>query len=217
MSKLYRATTQKTWRYLLSKRKSLESRKPVQKGNLAWWRPVRPRPPKRMMRPKIVTPHLVLVPRFSLDLEGKYAVSHSPLLYPEESTDDNEGMFIEIENIDEDIDRIALEDDMGFEADLLKFFVAVLNSTTCYWYISTHSHTYQRGYAMLEIKTLSKTPVPDPSAVAPLTKKRLLDLVDERLSSSGERARDIETEIDVIVADLYGLNSQERNALRISA
>lgn len=68
---------------------------------------------------------------------------------------------------------------------------------------------------MLEIKTLSKTPVPNPSTVDPLIKKRLLDLVDQRLSNVRHEATSIEVEIDKIVADLYGLTSQERKALRI--
>ncbi len=86
-----------------------------------------PRLPQNMMVPKVVSPHLSLVPRFALDADGAYAVSHSPLLYPKDS---------------------------GVAQELLRFFVAVLNSTVCYWHITAHSHTYARGYAMLEPKTL---------------------------------------------------------------
>ena len=193
-----------TWQYLLKNRAVLQSRRTVQNGDLTWWRPTRPRPPERMMRPKIVTPHLVLVPRFSLDLEGKYSVSRSPLLYPidpEHTT---------VYDTGEDIDN-----EPGLELDLLKYFVAVLNSTACYWYISNYSHLYQHGYSMLEIKTLSSTPVPNPAKIDPLVKKHLLNLVDERLLVSGSQANSIEEEIDNIVADLYGLSMQERAALGI--
>jgi methylase of polypeptide subunit release factors len=176
----------KTWEYLQSHKHKLESRAPVRNGQLDWWRPVRPRPPERMMRPKIVSPHLVLVPRFSLDREGKYAISRAPLLYPKET---------------------------GTEDDLLRFFIAVLNSTPCYWHIATHSHVYRGGYVMLEPKTLKKTPVPDPTQISPVTKRRLLALVDRRLLLSGPDALDVEKQIDALVADLYGLSSQERQAL----
>ena len=145
-----------------------------------------PRPPDTMMRPKIISPHLVMVPRFSFDREGKYAVSHAPLLYPKET---------------------------GAEDDLLRFFLAVLNSTPCYWDIATHSHVYRGGYVMLEPKTLRKTPVPDPTRMSPATKRHLLELVDKRLLLSGPVTLDIEKHIDELVADLYGLSSQERQAL----
>ncbi|TEU13653.1 MAG: hypothetical protein E3J21_18150, partial [Anaerolineales bacterium] len=176
----------KTWKYLQSHRRQLESRAPVRQGQLDWWRPVRPRPPERMMRPKIISPHLVLIPRFSLDREGKYAISHSPLLYSKET---------------------------GAEDDLLRFFVAVLNSTPGYWYTATHSHVYRGGYVMLEPKTLKKTPVPDPTQIPPAAKRRLLTLVDKRLSLSGIAAVSVEKQIDELVANLYGLSFQERQAL----
>lgn len=179
-----------TWRYLLSHRRLLAARRPVQQGQLPWWRPVRPRPPERMMRPKIVTPHLMLLPRFSLDLDGRYAVSHSPLMYPRET---------------------------GSEDELLRFFVAVLNSTACFWHIARHSHKYRSGYVMLEPKTLRRTPVPDPSQVAPELIRLLLNLVDERLSMTGREAVGVEKRLDDIAADLYGLSTAERTALGMEA
>jgi type I restriction-modification system DNA methylase subunit len=176
----------KTWKYLVSRRSELDKREPVRKGDLEWWRPVRPRLPKNMMRPKIVTPHLVLVPRFSLDREGKFAVSHSPLLYP---------------NVE------------GVEDDMLRYFVAVLNSTVCYWYISAHSNVYQRGYSLLEPKSLKLTPVPAPGSVPPLTMRKLLDLVEKRLHLEPSQAYEVDRVIDGIVADLYMLSEQERRTI----
>jgi len=180
----------KTWRYLQASRTALQGRLPVKKGHLRWWEPTRPRSPGRMLRPKIVTPHLVLVPRFSLDSQGKYAVSRSPLLYPRDSAS---------------------------EGDLLRFFLAVLNSTVCYWHIAKHSHKYQRGYVMLEPKTLENTPVPDPTKVSLQDMRRLLDLVNKRLGSSSANAWEIQKEIDTRVADLYALSRKERRALGMEA
>jgi len=178
-----------TWKYLLSHKERLSERSPVQKGQLTWWKPVRPRSPENMMRPKIVSPHLVLMPRFSVDLKGRYAVSHSPLLYPK---------------------------DTGAEEDLLLYFVAVLNSTACYWHIATHSHVYQSGYAMLEAKTLNKTPVPDPGSVSPKKMRELLDLVKRRLKTTGPEISSLEVKIDSIIADLYRISASERRALGLS-
>lgn len=175
-----------TWEYLQSHERELASRASVRKRQLDWWKPDRPRLPENMMRPKIISPHLVLIPRFSLDREGKYAISRAPLLYPKET---------------------------GAEQDMLRFFIAVLNSTPCYWHIANHSHVYRGGYVMLEPGTLKKTPVPDPARVPPAIKRRILALVDKRLLCSGTAAVDIEKQIDKLVADLYGLSSQERRTL----
>jgi len=176
----------KTWDYLMSHKQPLQSRLPVLKGNLAWWQPVRPRRPDDIMRSKIISPHLVIVPRFSLDREGKYAVSHGPFLFPK---------------------------DTGAEDDLLRFFLAVLNSSACYWYMSKHSHKYRAGYTMLEPKTLKQTPVPDPAHVDTILVRHLLSIVDKRLLATGAAALEYENQLDRLIADLYKLSDQERIAL----
>ena len=174
-----------TWKYLSSHRDKLTERR---REGIIWWEPTRPRSPDNMMRPKIVTPHLVLVPRFAVDLNGKYGVSRSPLLYPRKT---------------------------DFERDLLLYFVAILNSTPCYWYVSTHSHVYSNNYAMLEIKTLNRTPVPDPARIDPTVLKRLIDFAERRMYSTGLEALDIERQMDSLIADLYMLSREERRVLGI--
>lgn len=176
----------KTWKYLSLKQDRLEKRAPVRRGNLDWWLPIWPRLPENMLIPKIISPHLVLLPKFSLDLDGKYAVSRSPLIYPKEK---------------------------NIEADILRFLVGVLNSPICYWYITTHSHKYSRGYAMLEPKTLKQIPIPDPTRVSARDMKELLDLVEHRIQV--ETGLEIESQIEEIVSDLYGLSASERRGLGI--
>lgn len=181
----------KTWQYLSQFRTKLEDRGQVKKGLIPWWRPERPREPKHMMIPKIVTPHLSLVSRFSFDIEGKYAVRRGPLMYPRTQ---------------------------GAESDLLRYFVGILNSTACYWYIASHSHTYRGGYAMLEPKTLNRTPVPNPTSIEPIILRQILDLVDRRINikfPDSDEAIEIEKTLDQIVADLYGLSIDERRTLGI--
>ena len=178
----------KSWEYLIENREALASRKGVQKGNIPWWRPDRPRLPQNLLVPKIITPHLSLSPRFSLDQDGVFAIARSPLIYPKEK---------------------------ALEQDLLLFFLGILNSTPCYWYVSLHSHTYGGGYAMLEPKTLRTTPVPSPINSTPKLRRKLIDLVRIRLESDGREAISIENEIDNVVSDLYGLTSSERIDLGI--
>lgn len=172
-----------TWDYLDSHRARLSSRQAVLRGDIGWWEPERPRSPQTVLRPKIVTPHLILLPRFGLDLTGKYAVTRSPYIYPK---------------IDE------------AESEILRFLVAVLNSSLCHWYISSHSHRYGSGYTMIEVKTLKLVPISDPT-YAPSETRRLIQLADLLLDKSS--GHDEIIEIENIVSKLYGVTASERRAL----
>lgn len=175
-----------TWEYLESRRSELENRGSLKGSNLAWWEPIRPRSPQNLMRPKLVSPHLVLFSRFSYDRTGQYAITRSPFLYPKTE---------------------------GAEDDLLLFFLAVLNSSIFNWHLATHSHTYRGGYLMLEPKTLRDIPVPDPAHQDPRQMRELIVLVEKRLVAHGTRTLEIEEEIDEVVATMYGLTSREREIL----
>ncbi|MCK5023572.1 MAG: hypothetical protein KAS04_05340, partial [Candidatus Aenigmarchaeota archaeon] len=167
-----------TWNYLRKNSKVLKGRKAA-KDN-PWWCPVRPRTPKDMLTPKIVSPHLVLLSKFSLDIEGKYGVSHCPLMYPK----DPKGGI-----------------------DILYYFLAVLNSSVAFWQIANLSHKYSRGYFMLEPKTLKKLRVPDPAAIPSATMKKIYRLVKKRIEDSSSS---VDVEIDNIIADIYGLSEGDR-------
>jgi hypothetical protein len=178
----------KTWKYLLQHKAQLESRAAVRKNQILWWELERPRM-EYLMQPKIISPHLAIMPRFSLDNEGKFAVVRSPVIYPKER---------EVEN------------------DLLRYFTAILNSSICYRYISENSHKYGRGYSMLEPKSLLKTPVPDPTKISTSTMQNLLLLIDRRILASGYEAIELEVEINRTVADLYGLTDEECSVYGVS-
>ncbi|MCL4487786.1 MAG: SAM-dependent methyltransferase [Chloroflexi bacterium] len=171
----------KTWAYLTSNKRKLQARRSIRAAN--WWEPSRnlPSDKSQILRPKILSPHLVLLPRFSLDQSGKYVVSHSPYLYPKAA---------------------------GSELELLKFFLGILNSTVGAWLISTHSDKYSRGYARLEVDTLSSLRVPDPTKVPPAKLSALVRLVENKLQ--GDSSAGLDLEIDKVVADLYGLTHDER-------
>jgi hypothetical protein len=174
----------KTWSYLEGNRPKLTERPAVASGALQWWSPERPRTPDRMLRPKIVSPHLVLLPRFSIDEAGQYAVSQCPLLYPKAA---------------------------GDEIGLMKYFVAILNSPVAHWQIMNQSHKYSRGYAMLERNTLDNLRVPDPTKADPGVLKRIESLVNELIMGGSNPTA--ESELDQISAGLYGLNTRERRLI----
>ncbi len=172
-----------TWEYLKKHRHSLEKRQAVIKQTCDWWSPERSRLPEHMLRPKIITPHLILLPKFSLDAQGKYGISRSPLMY--------------------------LKETQG-GIDLFYYFLAVLNSSTIYWQIASLSHKYKSGYFMLEAKTLKKLCVPDPANVSPSTMKEIQRLVQQRVKNENSR---IDERIDIIIAELYELSHDDRKEI----
>lgn len=175
----------KTWAYLNhgKNRSELQKRYAVRERKLPWWMPENPRA-SYLLFPKIVSPYLVLIPRFSLDHEGKFAISHSPLLYPKENV-------------------------ASFET--LRFFLAILNSTAVHWYLSTHSYRYSKGYIKLDPMYLRGIPIPDLGKVPAAIMKRLLRLVSKRLAMEDDPK--VEAEIDEIIADLYGFPKEERRII----
>ncbi|MDB5050529.1 MAG: hypothetical protein JWO30_3600 [Fibrobacteres bacterium] len=177
-----------TWRYLVANKLALSKRSSLERYGKTWWEPMWPRLPEELLRPKLVTPHLILIPRFSIDLEGEKAVTRSPFLYPIES---------------------------GADEDLLKYFLAILNSSTAFWHLSSYSHRYRGGYLMLEPKTLKNLPVPDPSSVGSASISRIVKLIDKRIAPkiSSSSAVEIEKEIDDLVASMYSLSKEERKSI----
>lgn len=176
-----------TWKYLQSKRRAIQGKRSFQNVT-DWWRPLRTRQPEHILSPKIVTPHLTIVAKFAIDTQGKFGISHSPF-------------FI-----------LRGEDD---NKEMLLYFLGLLNSTPCYWYISNNSHKYSRGYTMLEVKTLNQTPVPDPSTISNKDFKKMVELVEKRIKSSALEAINLEKEIDILACKLYNLNSDDQKVLGI--
>ena len=171
----------KTWKYLHNNSDKLKERKSVKSRNCEWWSPVRPRVPESIFRPKIITPYLIMLPRFSLDEKGVYGVSHAPFLCPLNTDPENE---------------------------LLKYFLGILNSSIVFWQLSYFSHKYSRGYLKLEVKTLRKLRVPDPALVSPQDIKAIISNVELILSSGYDET--IHNEIDDIVASIYSLSEDEK-------
>lgn len=140
-----------SWRYLITNKKKLSNRKMVK--DKKWWFPVNLRNPNELFGPKIVTPHLVLLPKFSVDIQGKYSVSHSPFIFHK----------------------------FGQDTEVLFFLAAILNSSIGGWLLSTHSDKYSKGYARLEVKTLRSIPIPDPSKVEKEVFNKIIRLVKQKL------------------------------------
>jgi len=189
----------KTWQYLMSNRKTLAARSGVRSHSVPWWRPLWSREPAAILRPKIVCPHLMLTPRFAIDITGNLAVSRSPFL---------------------------IASDTGEEKTLLRFFCAVLNSSVCNWYLRTYAPKYGRGYNRLEVSTLRSIPVPDLSKIDFATLGTIVEMVDALSAASRPRSsqrpsyrptrqseQSLDSQLDAMIADLYGISSNERKTL----
>ena len=96
------------------------------------------------------------------------------------------------------------------ERDHLCFLLGVLNSSACFWHIAQRSHIYDRGYSRLEISTLRGVRIPVFSSVDGSVTRKIARLVESRIEATGHPALDIENAIDEVIADLYGLNADER-------
>jgi hypothetical protein len=164
-----RADFSKTWAFLELHRATLEQRSGVRSGTLMWWKPERPRDPKNMFRPKIVTPHVVITPKFGLDLPGQYAVSRSPLIFSKFS-------------------KVS-------DKEHLLYLLGVLNSTACFWHIAQRAHIYQHGYSRLEMARLRGTRIPSFQSVDKGAARRLIRVVEARLHSQGKAAFELEDDL----------------------
>jgi len=171
-----------TWKYLSARRGLLAERATAKGGETGWAYLARPRATE-MRRPKIVSPHLMLIPRFALDPEGRYAVTRAPFLITKQPTDD---------------------------LDLLRCFTAVLNSAVAHWYLRTHAYRFAEGYVKLDPAYLRRLPVPSPTAVDPVFFRRIAALVQRRVESGNT---EIEEKIDALVLDAYGLSRADRDLL----
>lgn len=171
-----------TWQYLNSNREKLSRRR--RSPTTPWWKPERPRSPDRILRPKIVCPHLMLTPRFAVDNTGKYAVSRTPFIVAKEQSG---------------------------ETVLLNFFCAILNSPVAAWFLRTYAPKYQNGYNRIEVNLLKSMPVPELSNVDANIFERIDEIVNNIAKSANPS--ELQNKLDDIVLDLYGLGSGQRDAL----
>lgn len=184
-----RMSYRETWRHLIRHKKRLTDRRAVQSGDTEWWRPVRSRQASHILRGKILTPHLCITPRFSIDLSGKLAPSRSPFF-------------------------VVSKEFEPLEPSFLKLFTAFLNSSIGHWYITRYAFKYGKGYARLEVGNLKNFPVPNPKEIPSNLSARLLKLVEYCSREFRHADEKSYTEIDQIVLDIYGFTESEKARLR---
>ena len=161
----------KTWERLNKFRDSLSSRKSITKSGLQWWQPTRPRPPNVMLAPKIVAPAIALLPRFGVDLHGKWIVSHSPVIQMSDRYSDPEMMLV---------------------------LAAILNSGVTSWYIDLNASKYGHGYNRITVALLRRVPIPDLELVPKACLRRVTGMVRELIDPSSPYDHHLVEELDTL-------------------
>ena len=172
-----------TWSRLLNNKEILSSRLPVQNGNLQWWRPNSPRKPEEMFAPKIVVPELFLLPRFGLDVLGRWVVSHSPFVYVSNDELDKEFLYL---------------------------LLAVLNSSITSWYIDVNARKYRSQYNKLGVALLRRVPFPDLSRTSLTTLREVIDLTTNLVANSDNPEASTSLDLDnLVLRKLYRLSDED--------
>ena len=172
-----------TWDRLCRNRDRLSNRAPVKRGNIEWWQLAWPRRPEELLAPKIVGPQVALIPRFAIDIQGQWVVSHSPFIRPRHNKDDYETLML---------------------------LLAIMNSSITSWYISTNGRRYRGGYSMTSVSLLRRLPIPTLDDAPISLIQHLVDLTGNLVETGSELDRDLVSHLDeLVVSELYGLPSDE--------
>ena len=177
-----------TWDRINQHRDKLSLRASARRTPSGWWQPSWPRSPDTILVPKVVVPKLCLVPRFGVDLSGRWVVSHSPLV----STRSGTG-----------------------EESLLLLLAAVLNSSVAAWYIDLQGRKFQRGYSEVTVSLLRRMPIPDFGLVPNSVVRGVIASVRELVSSLEGFDHEAASSLDnLVLRDLYLLDQKEIDLLR---
>ncbi|PTA68900.1 HsdM family class I SAM-dependent methyltransferase [Deinococcus arcticus] len=178
-----------TYLHLSAQRENRLQKSRVNESN--WWKPERPRQPKDIRVPKIVAPHLLLSPRFALDLSGEYAVKRS--------------IYFIIK------DRKKFDHEQ--EVRLLKFYCGIMNSEVFMWQLERNSQKYGSGYSLIEQKTLTDVYVPNIDNSDVILVDSMIKEIDQVIAT-GKESWDNRRNIDQLALLLYGLSSGDLDTLR---
>ncbi len=177
----------KTWKYLLKNESILKGRSSRKPDDPDWWRPIRPRKPEVMFVPKIITPYLVLTPRFAYDESGRYGVTRGPMI-----------VFNHHQS----------------SSDLAFYLLGILNSSVGARLLSEESHRYGSSYLKLEPHTLKSIAIPDPEESEPQILRQVIDATKSMVTGRDEGENMVALD-DAVIA-IYKLTKKDREALGIS-
>jgi adenine-specific DNA-methyltransferase len=169
-----------TWAYFESNRVYLESRENGKMRHAGWYGYVYPKALNVMSRPKIFTPDLAPKPRFSLDVTGECFFTGGAA--------GGYGILVK-----EEYDR--------------RYILGILNSRLSGWFIGQTATQMRGGWHSYEARFIRHIPIAN---VTDAQKFPIIDRVEKILADpeSPDVPR-LETEIDRLVYDLYGLTEED--------
>ncbi|MFH1199811.1 MAG: N-6 DNA methylase [Candidatus Micrarchaeota archaeon] len=165
---------------------------PAESRDARWFEYADPRSPSQFEDVKIITPDIAKGNRFTIDESGLYFTNTAYVL-----------------NIS--------------KKQFAKFLLGLLNSTALEFYFKSISPFIQGGYHRYITQYLIQLPIRMPKTKAEeAIAKKIEEKVDALLkifnksNSEANQIKDIETEIDSLVFELYGLNDSERKLIEKS-
>ncbi len=177
----------KSYAYLAQNREKLVSRSGISENS--WWGLTRPRLRSYFDKPKIISPNLVLLPKFSADLDGGVYVSRSTYLFIKDSVVSEVG------------EAIALE--------MLKFYLGIFNSSVFYRRIRERARRYRGSYIKIEVATLKEELVPDFFAIDNKIVVKMVKAVEDMVS--GGETEEGKRIVEEIASIAYGITKNESN------
>ena len=177
-----------TWHRINQRKEMLSRRASAQRNPSTWWQPSWPRSPSAVLSPKLVVPKISLIPRFGVDLSGRWVVSHSPMVSALSGSD---------------------------EDSFLMLLAATLNSSVAAWYIDLQGRKFQRGYSEITVSLLRRMPVPDFGMVPNSTLRLVIASVKELLNPNVFFDEEAASSLDnLVLRDLYFLDDRDINLLK---
>ena len=177
-----------TWDWLSKHRKKLSKRASAPRDPSQWWRPAWPRVPGDMLSPKVILPRIVLLPRFGVDVSGKWIVKQAPIIRPRYGEVGHTELFL---------------------------LAAILNSSVAAWYLDLNGRRFANGYNEIGVSLLRRFPIPDLRQVSSPVLRRIVEGVNALVGSYLEYDHESASMLDdIVLRDLYRLDMEDIEILR---
>ncbi len=177
-----------TWDWLNRHRAKLSKRASAPRDQAEWWRPAWPRVPGDMLSPKVILPRIVLLPRFGVDVSGKWIVKQAPVVRPRYGEPDHTQLFL---------------------------LAAILNSSVAAWYLDLNGRKLSRGYNEIGVSLLRRFPIPDLGQISSLVIRRVADSVNALMDSYMDFDYESAFRLDeIVLRDIYRLDLEDMDILK---
>lgn len=180
----------KTWKYLNRFKDKLKTRS--RKSEKNWWSLSTPRHSSVFEELKIITPNLVLDGKFAIDSNIGYYLTRTTFIFLKEDI----------------LNDLSLEKHSDEHLMILRFYTVLMNTRAFMWSVSHKARKYAQSYIKIEVNLLRDAHVPDFRSIR---RRDYLEIVNYAIlaEETGNLSIDIQKRIEVLVARMYGLTSED--------